>query len=237
MTQASNATNVDADELSKFSALASTWWDPKGKMGPLHDINPLRVDYIAEARPLSGLRVADIGCGGGLLSEALAKSGAQVTGIDLAHDSINVAKAHAAESGLDIDYRLTSAEDLAAELPGQFDLVCALEMLEHVPDPASVVSACAALCKPGGEVVMSTINRTPKAFAFAIVGAEYVLQMLPRGTHDYAKFIRPSELSRWARNAGLQPTEIMGLTYNPLTRTYAIKPDSDVNYFLRAQKR
>ena len=230
--------NADSAEIDKFSALAKTWWDPQGDMGPLHAINPLRVDYITQGQPVDGLRVLDVGCGGGLVAEALAKAGATVTGIDLAEASVEVARAHAADGGLDIDYRVCAAETLAAEQPAHYDLVTCLEMLEHVPDPAAAVAACAALVKPGGQVVFSTINRNPKAFLLAIVGAEYVLNMLPRGTHDYAKLIKPSELGHWARAADLQVDDVCGLTHNPLSKVYRLSPqDVDVNYLMRTHRK
>lgn len=229
--------NVDAAEIDKFSQWADRWWDADGDMAPLHAINPLRTDYITRGQSLDGMTAVDVGCGGGLLTEALAKAGAQVTGVDMAEASIGVAKAHAEQSGLDIDYHLTTAEQLAAAQPASFDLVTCLEMLEHVPDPASVVAACAALVKPGGQVVFSTINRNPKAFAFAIVGAEYVLKLLPQGTHDYAAFIKPSELGAWARGAGLRIDDCCGLTYNPLAKTYRLQADDvSVNYLMRTRR-
>ena len=231
------AANVDAAEIDKFSGWADRWWDSAGDMAPLHAINPLRTDYITRGKPLDGLHAVDIGCGGGLLTEALAKAGAEVTGIDMAEASIGVARAHAEQSDLQIDYQQCTAEDLADAAPARFDLVTCLEMLEHVPDPESVVAACARLVKPGGQVVFSTINRNAKAFAFAIVGAEYVLKLLPQGTHDYAAFIKPSELGQWARTAGLQITDCCGLTYNPLAKTYKLEPDDmSVNYLMRTQR-
>lgn len=231
------ADNVDGAEIDKFSAWADRWWDADGDMAPLHAINPLRTDYITRGQSLDGQRAIDVGCGGGLLSEALARAGAQVTGLDMAQASIEVAKAHAVQSGLDIDYTLTTAEEHAESDAGRYDLVTCLEMLEHVPDPASVVAACAALVKPGGQVVFSTINRNPKAFAFAIVGAEYVLKLLPQGTHDYAAFIKPSELGLWARQAGLVVEDCCGLSYNPLAKTYKLDPDDvSVNYLMRTRR-
>lgn len=222
--------NVDAAEVSKFEALASRWWDPNSEFKPLHDINPLRIDYIDQRAPLAGCRIIDVGCGGGLLSEGMAERGAQVTGIDMGEAPLTVARLHQHESGVQVDYQRITAESMAAEHPGEFDTVTCLEMLEHVPDPASVIQACADLVKPGGDVFFSTINRNPKAYMFAIVGAEYLLRMLPRGTHDYRKFIRPSELERWARAAGLQLQDLTGMTYNPLTCTYSLGNDVDVNY-------
>ncbi len=224
------AHNVDPNEIRKFEALAARWWDPESEFKPLHDINPLRLDYIRKQVPLAGARVLDVGCGGGLLSEALAREGAQVTGIDMGEAPLSVARLHLHESGLEVDYRQTTAEAFAEAHPGEFDLVTCLEMLEHVPDPASTVAACARLVKPGGTVVFSTINRNPKAWLFAIVGAEYLLGLLPKGTHDYEKFIRPSELDAWARAAGLVLEDITGMQYTPFTRTYRLGPDTDVNY-------
>jgi len=226
-----NATpNVDAAEIHKFEALASRWWDPDSEFKPLHDINPLRIDYIDERAPLAGSKVIDVGCGGGLLSEGMALRGANVTGIDMGEAPLTVARLHQHESGVQVDYQQITAEEMAIQHPGAFDTVTCLEMLEHVPDPASVIQACADLVKPGGDVFFSTINRNPKAYVLAIVGAEYVLRMLPRGTHDYRKFIRPSEMERWSRNAGLQLQELSGMTYNPLTCEYRLGHDVDVNY-------
>jgi 2-polyprenyl-6-hydroxyphenyl methylase/3-demethylubiquinone-9 3-methyltransferase len=231
-------TNVDRAEIEHFERLAARWWDPRGEMAALHAINPVRTRYIERAA--GGLRdktALDVGCGGGLLTEALARGGARVTGIDLAQASIEVAQAHAREQKLDIEYRTVSAEALAAERPGSFDLVCCLEMLEHVPHPASVVAACAQLTRPGGTVVFSTINRNPKAYALIIIAAEYAFGLVPRGTHDYAKFIRPSELDRWARNAALQPREVIGLRYNPVLRSASLDArDVDVNYLMKCEK-
>ncbi len=224
--------NRDAGEIAKFDALATRWWDPGGEFKPLHEINPLRLDYIDKRAPLSGRRVLDIGCGGGLLSEAMAGRGARVTGIDLSDGALKVARLHLKESGRQVDYRLVSAETLAAESPGAFDSVICMEMLEHVPDPGSVIQACAALVKPGGDVLFSTLNRGPKAFALAILGAEYLLRLVPAGTHEYAKFIRPSELEAWARTAGLALRHSTGLHYNPLTRQFRLGPGLDVNYFM-----
>ena len=223
--------NVDARELAKFSALAHRWWDPTSEFRPLHEINPLRLGHIERlAGGLAGKRVVDVGCGGGILAEAMAARGATVTGIDLGERPIKVAMLHALESGAQVDYRVQSAESLAQEQPGAFDVVTCMEMVEHVPDPASSVAACARLVRPGGWVFFSTINRNAKSFLFAIVGAEYVLRMLPRGTHEYARFIRPSELVTFARAAGLEATDLTGMTYNPIARTYALGRDVDVNY-------
>ena len=224
--------NVDPAELEKFSELAHRWWDPNSEFKPLHDINPLRLDHIAEFVRLDGTRVVDVGCGGGILAEAMADRGARVTGIDLAERPLGVARLHLLESHRQVDYRQISAEDLAREAPASFDLVTCMEMIEHVPDPASTVAACARLVKPGGTVVFSTINRNPKAYLFAIVGAEYVLRMLPRGTHEYARFVRPSELAAWGRNAGLAAVDLTGMSYNPVTRRYSLGRDVGVNYIM-----
>src|SRR5689334_12251844 len=229
--------NFDPAEMAKFSALAHRWWDPTSEFKPLHEINPLRLAHIERlAGGLAGKRVVDIGCGGGILAEAMAASGAQVLGIDLADKPLKVAMLHARESGANVAYRLVSAEDLAAEEPGGFDLVTCMEMLEHVPDPASTVAACASLVRPGGQVFFSTINRNPKSFLFAIVGAEYVLRLLPRGTHEYAKLIRPSELAAYCREAGLSMADLTGMTYNPITKVYALGRDVDVNYLVATRK-
>jgi len=223
--------NADPAELAKFSALAHRWWDPQSEFKPLHDINPLRSEWIERiAGALAERRVADVGCGGGILAEALALRGAIVTGIDLSQKAIGVARLHQYESGTNVEYRVADAETLALELPGAFDVVTCLELLEHVPDPASTVRACATLAKPGGTVVFSTINRNPKSYAQAIIGAEYLLRLLPRGTHDWSRFLRPSELAGFARNAGLALVAMVGLTYNPLTRTYRLVDDMSVNY-------
>jgi 2-polyprenyl-6-hydroxyphenyl methylase/3-demethylubiquinone-9 3-methyltransferase len=229
--------NVDPHEVAKFEALASHWWDRNSEFKPLHDINPLRANYIDEHSPVSGVELVDVGCGGGILAEAMAQRGATVTGIDMGEAPLSVAKLHLEESGLDIDYRHSTAEDLAADLPEQFDVVCCLEMLEHVPDPASVITACAALAKPGGSLYFSTINRNPKAFLFAVVGAEHLLKLLPAGTHEYEKFIKPSEMAGWIRDAGLQLEGMTGLVYNPLTKRYRLnEKDVSVNYMVRATK-
>ena len=223
--------NADPAELAKFGALAHRWWDPLSEFKPLHDINPLRLDWIDRmAGGLAGKRVLDVGCGGGILAESMAGRGAIVTGIDLAEKPLGVAKLHGLESGIAVDYRLVSAEALAADQPGAFDLVTCMEMLEHVPDPASTFAACAALVRPGGRVVVSTINRNPKSWLYAIVGAEYVLRLLPRGTHDWSRFLKPSEIARHARNAGLDLVAVTGMTYQPLTGRYRLEEDSSVNY-------
>ena len=229
-------TNADPVELQKFSDLAHRWWDPNSEFKPLHDINPLRLDYIDRKARLKDRTVLDVGCGGGILAESMAARGAQVTGIDLSDKALGVARLHLFESGQKVDYRKISAEALAQEKPAAFDIVTCLEMLEHVPDPASTVKACAALVKPGGQVFFSTLNRNPKSYLFAVIGAEYLLRLLPRGTHDYARFIRPSELARFCRDAGLGVTEIVGMTYNPFSRTYSLGDDTDVNYLVRAAK-
>lgn len=227
------AINVDHAEVSKFEQLASRWWDPNSEFKPLHQINPLRLDYIDARAALSGKAVLDVGCGGGILSESMAARGAHVTGIDMGEAPLEVARLHLLESGQEVEYRRIPVEELADEMPGQFDVVTCMEMLEHVPDPASVIAACAKLVRPGGQIFFSTLNRNPKSYLFAIVGAEYVLRMLPKGTHDFAKFIRPSELTRWAREAALETADITGLTYNPLTGIYKLDPrDVDVNYMV-----
>ncbi len=226
--------NVDPAELAKFAKLASRWWDPESEFKPLHTINPLRLKFINDRAGLKDKRVLDVGCGGGILTEAMAALGADVTGIDLGEAPLAVAKLHLKESGAKVDYRCVSAEELAREQPGVYDVITCLEMLEHVPDPASTVTACANLVKPGGQVFFSTINRNPKSFLFAIVGAEYLLKLLPRGTHEYLKFIRPSELERMCRAAGLNLRELTGMHYHPLTRRYSLGPGVDVNYLLHA---
>ncbi len=228
--------NVDAEEVAKFDALASRWWDPKGDFRPLHEINPLRLDWIRQHADLSGRNVVDIGCGGGILSESMAAAGARVTGIDMAEGPLTVAELHRAESGADVSYEQMTAESLAQTRPAEFDVVTCLEMLEHVPDPSLVVRSCAELVKPGGQIFLSTINRNPKSFAFAIVGAEYLLKLLPAGTHSYEKFIRPSELEEWARFAGLELRSSIGMHYNPLTKDYSLGPSLDVNYLVHFQR-
>ena len=222
--------NADPAELAKFTALAQSWWDPKGPSKPLHDLNPLRLQYIERAVALRGTPVLDVGCGGGILSEAMARAGARVLGVDLSQAVLDVAELHALESKVEVEYRLVALEELAQERPASFDLVTCMEMLEHVPDPAAGVKALAALVKPGGDVIVSTINRNPTAFAVAIVGAEYIARALPRGTHEYLKFIRPSELARWGREAQLELRDLTGITYNPLTRSFRLSPNTAVNY-------
>lgn len=224
--------NVDPLELEKFSQLAHRWWDPSSEFKPLHEINPLRLDYIDRHASLPGKTVLDVGCGGGILSESMAGRGAHVTGIDLGDKPLKVAKLHLLETGKKVNYRKIAVEDLAKEQPHHYDVVTCMEMLEHVPSPASIVRACAEITKPGGWIFFSTINRNPKSYLFAVIGAEYVLNLLPRGTHDYAKFIKPSELARMAREAGLDIKEIIGMTYNPITKVYALEQDSDVNYIM-----
>jgi 2-polyprenyl-6-hydroxyphenyl methylase/3-demethylubiquinone-9 3-methyltransferase len=232
-----SAANADPRELAKFSALAHRWWDPTSEFRPLHEINPLRLDHIERlAGGLAGKRIVDVGCGGGILAEAMARRGATVTGIDLGEKPIKVAQLHALESGVAVDYRLQSAEALAAEEAGTFDIVTCMEMIEHVPEPASTIAACARMARAGGHVFFSTLNRNAKSFVFAIVGAEYVLGLLPRGTHEYARFIRPSELAGWARESGLEVRDLTGMTYNPLTRTYALGRDVGVNYIAACRK-
>jgi len=225
--------NADPAELKKFSDLAHRWWDPAGEFKPLHEINPLRLDWIDRHARLNGKRVADVGCGGGILTESMAERGARVTGIDLSEKALKVAELHLLESRLEVDYRAVSAEDLARSEAASFDVVTCMELLEHVPDPASMVAACARLAKPGGHVFFSTINRNPKAWLLAVVGAEYILGLLPKGTHDYERFIKPSELARWGRDAGLRVDEMTGMTYNPATKRYRLGGDCDVNYLLR----
>ncbi|OOZ39184.1 bifunctional 2-polyprenyl-6-hydroxyphenol methylase/3-demethylubiquinol 3-O-methyltransferase UbiG [Solemya elarraichensis gill symbiont] len=234
---ATTADNVDHAEVKKFEELASRWWDPQSEFKPLHDINPLRLDYIDAAAPLAGKQVLDVGCGGGILSESMAARGAQVTGIDAGKAPLEVARLHLLESGLEVDYQQVMVEKFADERPATFDVVTCMEMLEHVPDPASVVASCAKLLKPGGTLFLSTINRNPKAWLMAVVGAEYILNMLPKGTHEYRKFLRPSELDECCRQASLNVTDLTGMTYNPLARTYKLNPrDIDVNYLMTAVK-
>ena len=234
---ADSTLNVDPSEVRKFEELASRWWDKNSEFKPLHDINPLRLDYINRTVPLEGKKVLDVGCGGGILSESMAELGARVTGIDAGITPLEVARLHLLESGQDVEYHHTTVEEFAASNAASFDVVTCLEMLEHVPDPASVIAGCAALVKPGGYLFLSTINRNPKAWMLAVVGAEYILGMLPRGTHDYAKFLKPSELDQWLREAGMETTDITGMTYNPLTRTYKLDPrDVDVNYLVATRR-
>ena len=228
--------NVDLAELAKFNSLASRWWDTEGEFGALHEINPLRLDWIRQHVKLAGCNALDIGCGGGILAESLSVSGATVTGIDMAEGPLAVARLHQHESGAEVDYRQSTAEALAAAEPEHYDVVTCLEMLEHVPDPSQVILSCAQLVKPGGHVFFSTINRNPKSFLFAIVGAEYVLGLLPRGTHEYDKFMRPSELENWARTAGLELRASVGMQYNPLTKEYSLGPNLDVNYLMYYQR-
>ena len=227
--------NVDPLELDKFSQLAHRWWDPGSEFRPLHEINPLRLDHIDRIATLSGKTVLDVGCGGGILAESMAKRGARVTGIDLAEKPLKVAQLHLLESGLQVDYRMIAAEELARDAPHRFDIVTCMEMLEHVPDPGATVKACAELVKPGGHVFFATLNRNPKSYLFAIIGAEYLLKLLPRGTHDYVKFIKPSELATMCRNAALNVAGITGMTYNPFSRIYALGSDTAVNYILHCR--
>ena len=228
--------NSDPAELAKFNELAHRWWDPTSEFKPLHEINPLRLDHIDRIAGLAGKQVLDVGCGGGILSESMAARGAHVTGIDLGEKPLSVAKLHLLESGLTVDYRAIAAEALAEAQPASFDVVACMEMLEHVPDPARTVAACATLAKPGAHLFFSTLNRNPKSFLFAIIGAEYVLKLLPRGTHDYAKFITPSELARMCRKCGLEPAGVTGMTYNPFTKVYRLGSDATVNYSIHARK-
>jgi 2-polyprenyl-6-hydroxyphenyl methylase/3-demethylubiquinone-9 3-methyltransferase len=229
--------NVDPNEVAKFEQLASRWWDRNSEFKPLHDINPLRANWIDKLAPVAEQKVLDVGCGGGILCEAMAQRGAEVTGIDMGEAPLAVGKLHKFESGVEVDYQKSTAEDFAQSHPEQFDVVTCLEMLEHVPDPGSVVRACAAMTKPGGTLFFSTINRNPKAYLLAIIGVEYVLRMLPKGTHEYGKFIRPAELGQWIREAGLELDQMTGLTYNPITKTYRLtETDVDVNYMICARK-
>lgn len=229
--------NVDRAEVAKFEALASRWWDRDSEFKPLHAINPLRANWVDQRAPVAERQLLDVGCGGGIFSESMAQRGAAVTGIDMGEAPLAVARLHLLESGLEVDYQRSTAEQFAAAHPARFDLVCCLEMLEHVPDPAAVIAACATLTKPGGDLFFSTINRNPKAYLFAIIGAEYLLQLLPKGTHDYSKFIRPAELAGWVRDAGLELVEMTGMHYNPLTKQYKLKAgDVDVNYLVHVRK-
>jgi 2-polyprenyl-6-hydroxyphenyl methylase/3-demethylubiquinone-9 3-methyltransferase len=232
----SAAPNADPAELAKFSALAQSWWDPNGPSKPLHDLNPLRLEYVDRAVSLSGKLILDVGCGGGILSESMARRGARVLGIDLSRPVLEVAELHALEAGVTLEYRSAAAEELALERPAAFDAVTCMEMLEHVPEPAAALAALGALVKPGGNVIVSTLNRTPQAFAVAIVGAEWITRFLPRGTHEYLKFIRPSELARWGRAAGLELEDLAGITYNPLTRAFRLSPNTQVNYLARFRR-
>ena len=228
--------NADPVEIEKFSQLAHKWWDPNSEFKPLHEINPLRLGYIDRIAGLSGKTALDVGCGGGILTESMAGLGAKVSGIDLADKSLQVAKLHLLESGKQVEYRKVAVEDLAAERSGQYDVVTCMEMLEHVPDPAAVVAACAKLAKPDGHVFFSTLNRNPKSYLFAVIGAEYILNLLPRGTHDFAKFIKPSELAQWCRDAGLDVSDVTGMSYNPLDKSYSLGRDSSVNYLVACRK-
>ena len=229
-TMNATAQNADPAELAKFASLAQDWWDPNGSSKPLHDLNPLRLRYVERVAGLAGRRVLDVGCGGGILSESMARVGARVLGIDLSQAVLDVAELHALEGGLEIEYRRVAAEDLAAASPAAFDVITCMEMLEHVPDPAATVRALANLVKPGGDIIVSTLNRSARAFAIAILGAEYIARILPRGTHEYLKFIRPSELARWGRDADLELADLTGIAYNPFTRAFRLSPDGSVNY-------
>ncbi len=228
--------NVDPNEVAKFDALANSWWDQEGQSKPLHEINPLRLGFIEARSKLNGNQVIDVGCGGGILSEALAKAGAKVTGIDMGELPLNIAKLHALQSELFIDYQQITAEEKAQQAAGEFDVVTCMEMLEHVPDPVSVIQACADMVKPGGDVFLSTLNRHPKAYLLAVVGAEYVMNMLPKGTHDYKRFIKPSEMAQWCRQAGLEVQAMAGLSYNPLSKKYSLGDDVKVNYLMHCKK-
>jgi 2-polyprenyl-6-hydroxyphenyl methylase/3-demethylubiquinone-9 3-methyltransferase len=229
--------NIDRSEIAKFEALASRWWDKESEFKPLHDINPLRANWIDERSPVAGKNVLDVGCGGGILAESMAQRGAKVTGIDMGEAPLAVAQLHSLETGITVDYQRCTAEEMASQHAGKYDIVTCLEMLEHVPDPSSVINACTNLVKPGGHVYFSTISRNPKAYLFAVLGAEYLLRLLPKGTHDYSKFIRPSELCNWVRDAGLELQAMTGMTYNPFTKHYRLnEKDVDVNYIIYAQK-
>jgi 2-polyprenyl-6-hydroxyphenyl methylase/3-demethylubiquinone-9 3-methyltransferase len=230
-------TNADQAELDKFSQLAHRWWDPNSEFKPLHEINPLRLDWLTTlAGGIAGKRIVDVGCGGGILAESMAAQGALVTGVDLSEKALKVAKLHQLETGVQLEYRLIAAEALAEEQPETYDIVTCMEMLEHVPDPVSTLGACAKLVKPGGWVFLSTLNRNPKSYLFAIIGAEYILNMLPKGTHDWARFIKPHELASYARQAGLEPVELMGMTYNPFSKVYKLERDTDVNYLMACRR-
>ncbi|PCJ29313.1 MAG: bifunctional 3-demethylubiquinol 3-O-methyltransferase/2-polyprenyl-6-hydroxyphenol methylase [Gammaproteobacteria bacterium] len=233
---ANTQVNVDPEEIAKFEDLASSWWDLEGQSKPLHQINPLRMRFITDNTTLQDRQIIDVGCGGGILSESLAKSGAHVTGIDMGKMPLDVAKLHALESEISIDYQQITAEEKAQQSAEQFDVVTCMEMLEHVPDPLSIIKACAQMLKPGGDIFLSTLNRHPKAYVFAILGAEYMLKMLPKGTHDYERFIRPAEMAQWCRQAGLEVVNIIGLSYNPLTKVYALGDDVKVNYLVHCRK-
>jgi len=229
--------NADQNELDKFSALAHRWWDPTSEFKPLHAINPLRLDWIQKHIPIAGKKVLDVGCGGGILTESMSRAGAIAKGVDLSEKALKVADLHSLESGVKVEYEYISAEDLAVKEPGQYDVVTCMEMLEHVPEPLSIIKACAQLVKPGGRVFFSTLNRNPKSYLFAIIGAEYILNLLPKGTHDYKKFIKPSELGEYVREAGFEMNEIIGLTYNPITQVYSLGRDTDVNYLIACTKK
>lgn len=232
-----DSVNVDSVEIAKFEAIASRWWDREGEFKPLHDINPLRANYIDGRSPVAGKKLLDVGCGGGILAESMAQRGAEVTGIDMGEAPLNVARLHGLESGVQVDYRQITAEELATQEAGSYDMVTCLEMLEHVPDPASVIRACAKLCKPGGHIYFSTINRNPKSYLFSVIGAEYLLKMLPKGTHEYSKFIKPSELGRWIRQADLSLQHMTGMTYNPILKRYKLdETDVKVNYLVHTRK-
>ncbi len=228
--------NADPSELQKFSDLAHRWWDPTSEFRPLHEINPLRLEWLNARAPLHGAKVLDIGCGGGILAESMARKGADVTGIDLSEKALKVADLHSLESGVQVRYELISAEEMAAREAGRYDVVTCMEMLEHVPDPEAIVHACATLVRPGGQVFFSTINRNPKAYLFAVIGAEYVLNLLPKGTHDFARFIKPAELARYVRHTGLELDAMKGLTYNPLTKMYSLNQDTGVNYLMACRR-